>query len=101
MWLLFARAPPPDKPYWPGRRTLSAIDAAAWPLVWVLVISHAPASVGLVGPLVSGVALLCGLGRLRRALWVNHRYRFTTWRWGRPVAVLVLIGWVLKVLLRA
>ena len=99
MWLLLAREPTPDAPHWPGRRLLAAIDAAVWPLLWALVISHAPNPVGLVGPFVMTVALLCALGRLHRALWMNHRYRFTTWRWGRVAATLLLIGAVLKLTL--
>ena len=96
MWLLVAREPRPDAPYWPGRRLLAAVDAAMWPLLWVLLFSHAPKPVGLVGPAVAAVALLCALGRLHRALWVNHRYWFTTWRWGRIAAALMLMGVVLK-----
>jgi len=38
-----------------------------------------------------------GLVRLHRALWVNHRYWFTTWRWGRVAAALLVVGAVLKV----
>lgn len=101
MWLLYARAPTPDAPYWPGRRWLAAIDAAVWPLLWVVVFNYAPKPVGLVGPFVTAVALLSALGRLHRALWANHRYRFTTWRWGRVVAALLLISLVLKVTLPA
>ena len=96
MWLAVAREPKPDAPYWPGRRLLAAVDAATWPLLWVLVFSHAPKPVGLVGPVVIAVALLCALGRLHRALCVNNRYRFTTWRWGRFAAALLLVGAVLK-----
>jgi len=96
MWLLVAREPRPDAPCWPGRRLLAAVDAAMWPLLWVLLFSHAPKPVGLVGPIVAAVALLCALGRLHRALWVNHRYWFTTWRWGRIAAGLMLMGVVLK-----
>ena len=99
MWLLIARQPAPDAPYWPCRRVLAAVDAAAWPLFWVLLFSHAPMPVGLVGPFVAAIALLCALARLHRALWVNHRYRFTTWRWGRVVAALLLIGAVMKLML--
>jgi len=99
MWLLFARASPPDAPYWPGRRLLAAVDAAVWPLLWMVVFSHAPKHAGLVGPFVVAVALLCALGRLHRALWLNHRYRFTAWRWGRVVAALLLMGVVLKLTL--
>ena len=101
MWLMVAREPRPDVPYWPGRRLLAAVDAAVWPLLWVLVLSHAPKPVGLVGPLVAAVALLFALDRLHRALWINHRYRFTTWRWGRIAAALLLMGVVLKLTLPA
>jgi hypothetical protein len=101
MWLVVACEPKPDAPYWPGRRLLAAVDATIWPLLWVLVFSHAPKPVGLVGPFVAAVALLCVLGRLHRALWVNHRYRFTTWRWGRFAAALLLMGVVLKLMLHA
>ena len=101
MWLLVAREPPPDAPHWPGRRLLASVDAAVWPLLWVLVFSHAPKPVGLVGPFVAAVALLFALSRLHRALWLNHRYRFTTWRWGRIVAALLLMGVVMKLTLPA
>lgn len=96
MWLLVARQPRPDAAEWPGRRLLAAIDAVAWPLLWVLLIRHAPEPVGVIGPFVTAMAVLLGLGRLRRALWVNHRYWFTTWRWGKVAAAMLLIGLVLK-----
>jgi hypothetical protein len=99
MWLIVVREPKPDAPYWLGRHLLAAADAVAWPIMWVLLINHAPAPVGLVGPFATAVALLCGLGRLHRALWVNHRYWFTTWRWGRIAAAFWLAGMVMKVLL--
>ena len=101
MWLLVVREPLPDAPYWPGRRVLAALDAAGWPILCVLLIRHAPQPVGLLGPVLTAVALLYGLGRLHRALWENHRYRFTTWRWGRMAAVLLLVGVVVKALLTA
>lgn len=96
MWLLIAREPRPDAPDWHGRRLLAAIDAVAWPVLWVLLIRHAPLPVGVVGPVVTAVAVLLGLGRLHRALWVNHRYWFTTWRWGQVAAALMVVGAVLK-----
>ena len=99
MWLLVARVPPPDAPYWPGRRMLAAADALAWPLLWVIVFAHAPKPVGLVGPAVMAVALLCAVRRLHRALFVNHRYRFTTWRWGKFVVALLLVGEMMKLTL--
>lgn len=97
MWLLVAREPRPDAPDWPGRRLLAAVDAVVWPLLWVWVFRHAPEPVGLVGPFVTAMAVLLGLGRLHRALRVNHRYWFTSWRWGRVVVALLVVGAVLKV----
>ena len=96
MLMVFARVPPPDAPYWPGRRWLAAIDALAWPALWVMLIARAPAPVGLVGAVAISWAVVSALTRLRRALCSNHRYRFTTWRWGRLVFALLLFGWVLK-----
>lgn len=101
MWLLVAREPRPDAPEWPGRRLLAAVDAVAWPLMWMLLIRHVPGSAGLVGPFVTALAVLLGLGRLHRALWVNHRYWFTTWRWGKVLGAMLLIGAVLKIAMTA
>lgn len=99
MWLLVSREPRPDAPYWPGRRLLSAIDAVTWPFLWAMVFAHAPEPVGIVGPFVAAASFLSGLGRLRRALWLNHRYRFTTWRWARVVVAMLVAGAVLKLTL--
>lgn len=96
MWLLVARAPPPDLPYWPGRRWLAVLDALLWPLAWVALLRVVPAPLGVVGPLAVAAVALCAVGRLHRAVWRNHRYRFTTWRWGRLLAGLLLMGSVLK-----
>jgi hypothetical protein len=39
---------------------------------------------------------LLALGRRRRAQWINHRYRVTTWRRGRVVALLLVVGSALE-----
>ncbi len=96
MWMLFARAPPPDAPNWPGRRWLAALDAVAWPTLWIIGLNHVSVSGGLVGAVVIAATALVALRRLCTALWSNHRYRFTTWRWGKLLATLLLIGWMLK-----
>ena len=101
MWLWLVREPPADAPYWPGRRWLACVDAVVWPCLWIVMIHRVSQPVGLLGPLVGAVALLCALGRVRRALWVNHRYRFTTWRWGRIAINLMLFGALLKLMLVA
>lgn len=74
MWLLIAREPRLDASDWPCRRCLAAVAAVAWPMMWVLVFRHAPKPVGLVGPFVTTLGVLLGLGRLHRADRVNHRY---------------------------
>ena len=99
MWLVYAREPEPDAPWWPGRRWLAAIDAVGWPLLWIELLAHAPAPLGLVRPVVTGIAVLFGIVRLHRAVCVNHRYRFTTWWMGRIVAGLLLVGFVLKLMM--
>lgn len=45
-----------------------------------------PGSTGTGGPgwpIRTALVVLLGLGRLQRALWLNRRYRFRTWRWGK------------------
>lgn len=99
MWLLFARAPPPDAPYWPGRRWLAAVDAVVWPGLLLLGLMHLPASGGLVAALSMALAVLSATRRLYTALLTNHRYRFTTWRWGGLLMWLVMLGLLLKLAL--
>lgn len=99
MWLAFARAPLPDVPYWPGRRLLALVDSVAWPAVWIALAAQLPHAAGIVGPAVMALAALSAIGRVRRAVWQNHRYHFTTWRWGRVVAGLLVVVLALKVAL--
>ena len=101
MWLLVAREPRPDASDWPGRRSLASVDAVLWPLLWVLMVRHLPGPTGLAGPFVTALAVLFGFGRLHRALWSNHRYWFTTWRWGKVLASILLIGVILKLSMSA
>ncbi|MEO6410068.1 MAG: hypothetical protein ABIO45_15120 [Burkholderiaceae bacterium] len=46
--------------------------------------------------MVIALSVLLGLNRLHRAVWLNHRYRFTTWRCGKVAAGLMVIGLVMK-----
>ena len=101
MWIFFARTPRPDAPYWPGRRWLAALDAVAWPAAWALVVVGAPLPMGIVGMLIIASAALSAMSRLQRALFRNARYRFTTWRWGRVWAALMLVGLAMKVMSKA
>lgn len=101
MWLLVAREPRANAPYWTGRRWLSALDAVVWPLLWVLLLNQVDAPVGIVGPMVVAIAFMVTLDRIHRAVWTNHRYWFTTWRWGRTVTALMVIGLVVKLMASA
>ena len=96
MWILFARAPIPNVAYWPGRRLLAALDAMLWPALAVWALSCVANSAGLIRPVVIACAFIVALQRIRTALWSNHRYRFTTWRVGRVIALLLMVGLVLK-----
>lgn len=98
MWMLIGRTTAPDAPYWPGRRCLAAIDAVAWPGALAFALHAVPQKLGVIGPLFVVVALLVSTRRVYRALFANHRYRFTTWRWAHVAAALSLVGFVLKML---
>lgn len=99
MWVLFARAPPPDAPYWPGRRWLAAVDALAWPGLIVLALNNVPSSGGLFSALTTAFLVASAVGRLRMALLANHRYHFTAKRWVPPLVRLLLIGMLLRMFL--
>lgn len=98
MWLLVAREPIADAPQWPGRKTLSALDAVTWPLAAALFVNNSSLPLGIFGSVLIAAALLLSVVRLRRAVWLNHRYRFTTWRWGGVVVFLMIVGAVLKMI---
>ena len=100
MWILVQWAPPPDLPYWSGRRWLAAIDAIAWPVALGLVLGCVASKAGLMLPMASAVLVLSGLSRLHMAVWLNHRYRFTAWWALRLLAVLVIVSVVLKIAVR-
>ncbi len=101
MWVLFARAPSPDAPYWPGRRWLAAIDAIAWPGVAWCALNQMASSGGLVLALLLALLVVSAVRRLFTALLANHRYHFTTWRWGRVLAWMLAVGTLLKLVLPA
>jgi hypothetical protein len=101
MWVLFARAPPPDAPYWPGRRWLAAIDAVAWPGAIWYGLGQFTGSGGIVLALAIALLVVSAARRLFTALLVNHRYQFTTWRWGRVLAWMLAVGALMKLSLPA
>lgn len=97
MLFMIARAPDPDAIVWPGRRLFAVVDAVAWPCLWAFVVLAVPAHTGSVGSAVVAIAAFAALSRVGRALLENERYRFTTWRWGRPMVAVLFIGLLLRV----
>ena len=77
---------------------LAAVDAVAWPALWVAVIASMKVAAGIVGPVAIALLVVASIGRFRRAVWENERYWFTTYRWGMWLATLALIGALLKLL---
>jgi hypothetical protein len=75
---------------------LAVADALGWPLVWACVLEQPEVSLGVVGPTALALLFLVTFRRMHRALWLNHRYVFTTWRWGKLVGALLVLGWVMK-----
>lgn len=96
MWLIFARAPPSDVHVWPGRRALALVDAIAWPCAWAALVLELPAAAGVVGQAAVAYCVFAMLQRAHRAIALNHRYHFTTWQWGRCLALVLLFGYALK-----
>jgi hypothetical protein len=90
MWIVFAREPLPDSAYWPGRRWLAGLDAVLWPGIGLVMFAEVPVAGGIALPLVGALLVMSASMRLHTAFCANHRYRFTTWRWGRIAAALVL-----------
>lgn len=96
MLILIPRPPLSDAPAWPGRVGLAVLDALAWPAAWIVAVLQAPFPTGAIGQFVVALALLSALSRVHRAVTANHRYFFTTWKWGRRLAGLILVGYALK-----
>jgi hypothetical protein len=99
LFLLISREPRPDFAHWPGRRVLAALDALAWPLAAVAVVAAVPFEAGAFGAVVTVIAAYLGVQRLHRALWMNQRYRFTTWVWGKRLVAILLFGLLLQLAL--
>lgn len=97
MWMLYARAPTPDVPVWPGRKWLALLDALAWPCLVAFIVVRSPLATGVAGPVVVALCILFALRRGVRALWRNEQYRFSTWSLGVPLATLLALGALLKV----
>lgn len=96
MWILFSRHTQPDAVYWKGRRCLAVLDALVWPLAWAVLIARLPGRTGLVGAVSIALLLLSAFRRTYRAVWHNHRYSFSTVRWGLVLWWLLVTGVILR-----
>jgi hypothetical protein len=96
IWVLYARAPAPNLPYWRGRRWLVLLDAAMWPALLAFNVVTFPLNAGVVGPVTLALCAFIGIRACARALWHKEQYRFTTWRLGAPFGALLALGIVLK-----
>jgi hypothetical protein len=96
MRLIVIREPEEPAADWTGRTTLALIDAVGWPLVGIALLRQLPEQGKLTGQVFMAVLVLMALGRARRAWFENEYYRFTTWRWGKPVLVLMAMGWLIR-----
>jgi hypothetical protein len=98
MLITIARAPRPGAAYWPGRRFLALLDALAWPAMWFVATLTVPIKTGVAALVIEAISILFALRRAHCAYLQNERYRFTSWRWGVPIASLLAFGALLKVL---
>jgi len=96
MFVVLYRNPRPDADQWPGRRWLAALDAVLWPALWITAIAAVQNRTGILGPVAIAFLVAFAAARLMRALKRNERYWFSTWRWGRVLAILMATGLLLK-----
>jgi uncharacterized protein (DUF486 family) len=99
MWMVYMRDAKPEMAVWEGRIGLAMVDAVAWPLAWIAFVLQLPHRGSAVGMVVVVVCVLAALSRLHTAACANHQYYFTTWRWGKLAAGLMVVGAVMKVML--
>ncbi len=97
MWIVIPRRERPVMPYWPGRRWLGALDAVGWPVFWMVMLMRVETPMGGVRPFLLAVLAWCAFSRFWRATFDNSDYTFTTWRWGKVLGGLLLVGWILRV----
>jgi hypothetical protein len=99
MLVVLYRSPRPDANQWPGRRWLAALDAVLWPALWIALVAALQDRTGVLGPVAIAFLVMFATASFARALWRNERYWFSTWRWGRVLAILMAGGLLLKLLL--
>ena len=99
MWMIVAHSLHPDAVVWRGRSQLAVLDALLWPLLVVWAAVTLLSASGVMLAVVLPVGVLSAARRLRCAIWLNHRYRFTTWWVLRLCTVLWAVGLAAKLVL--
>ncbi len=96
MFVLIRREALPDATDWPGRRLLSLVDTIAWPAGFWILVAQIPYDTGAVGQVAGGLLVWGAARGIYRALFLNQRYRFITWRVGALAAPLAAVALALK-----
>jgi len=99
MFVVVYRRPKPDANQWPGRSWLAVLDAMLWPALWIAAVAAVQDRAGIAGPVAIAFLVVFAAVRMTRAIRCNERYWFSSWRWGRVLAILVATGLLLKLLL--
>ncbi len=96
MWMIFVREPRPLARVWPGREMLGVVDAVAWPMAGIALVTQWPDRGQITGQFLIALLVLLAIGRTRRAWFDNENYHFTTWRWGRVALLMMAVGALLR-----
>ena len=81
-----------------GRHVARLCKPKHWPMVGVALLWQLPAHGKITGRVLVAVLVLVAIGRVRRAWFENEYYRFTTWRWGKPVIMMMAVAWAVRLL---
>ena len=67
--------------------------------VWIVAALQLPRDGGVIGAVVVVCAVITAQNRLQLAIRTNHHYAFTTWRWAKAMALLILGAVIAKTVL--
>ena len=98
MWMIFRNVERPAARDWPGRRAFALLDAVVWPALFLAGLWSLHVKTGVVGWVMTWVLLTALVRRAQRAWFENARYWFTTWRYGIPLATLVSLSGLVRVM---
>ena len=97
MWIVFRCVAHPDAKHWRGRRVFALLDAVVWPTLLLAALASVHADTGVVGWVTTWILLAALVRRAQRAWFRNERHQSTTRRYGIPLAALVLLATLIRV----